>query len=70
MGAYFAPVYSTVIRTSFAEYYSHQTGGRLLEFADITFSTSAPYISVNLPWYIFNQPKIDAVISAVAFVNK
>lgn len=47
LSAYFAPVSSTVIRSSYSGYYCHQTSGSLLDFTQVTFSTASPFISVN-----------------------
>ncbi len=71
LGAYFAPVYSTVVRSSFSGYYSHQKSGRSINFSDLELSTSAPFIKINVPWYQFiNKPTIDEVITSTTFVSK
>ncbi len=70
LSAYFAPVSSTVIRSSFGGYYCHQTKGSILDFTQVNFSTSAPFISVNTDiggW--FNKNNGDT-ISSTTFVEK
>lgn len=47
MSAYFEPVYSDAIRSSFSGFHSHQTSGLVVDFPNIEFSVSPPFVTIG-----------------------